>query len=151
MNRRERIEAARSALRAMLSAAAGQTLGWDEVAEACVPPIASGKVRTTDATVTTLMTFAVATDTQRSVGIRVEARDLTNAERMVYEAIAVFKNVAGTVTQIDTTTEVKAVKDDASWAVTLVPSGEAVNVRVALDATNNTDCEGDVWPSYRAL
>jgi hypothetical protein len=100
------------------------------------------QVSTTDATVTTLWTYATATDSityiegvvigRRTGGVSGAANDSA-----VYKVIAAFRNTAGTVTQLGTTTVQFTNEAQAGWDGVFAISGVNINFNITGAASNN--------------
>jgi hypothetical protein len=98
------------------------------------------KVLTTNATATTIHTFAIPASTTVQIKAWVTARRTGGAAGTAedgagYEILGTFKNVAGTATQIGASNLVSQ-EDQALWTTTFSPSGANVNLQVT-GATNN--------------
>ena len=122
----------RSNLR-IVNASAGKT-NWE---------VFQAQVSTVDATVTTLATVAIPTDSEVLLKFQVTGRRSggsagANGDSAAYERTARFKNVGGTVTinnlQTDYTSE-----DQASWDGTMTVSGTNALIRVKGANNNNVD------------
>jgi len=101
-----------------------------------------GRVATTDATVTTIDTIATTSNTCIMVDVQVVARRTggtagTAGDVAAYKRLAAFKNVAGVLTQISTTTDAGTFESQAGWDCTVVVSGTNILVRVTGAANNN--------------
>lgn len=99
------------------------------------------RVATTDATVTTLHSVATVSNNSYIVEAKVLARRTggsggTASDTAGYKIIGVFKNNAGTLTQVGTTTIEHTSEDQAGWNCTFDTSGTTIRVRVT-GATNN--------------
>lgn len=109
----------------------------DDVSE----KVHQGRVETTDATVTTILTLATIADSVKSISVRVVARRTAGAGGTAgdvagYSRIATFKNIAGTVTQVGTTTDDHTAEDQSGWDVTFSISGTNVLIQVTGAADN---------------
>lgn len=105
-------------------------------------PIAVATVNTTDATVTTLATIAIASNTSYVVQAAVTARRTGGVagaagDSAGYVLAATFKNVAGTVTQVGATSVLHSAEDQAGWDCVFDVSGTNVRVRVTGAVDNN--------------
>lgn len=99
------------------------------------------KVRTTDATVTTLHTHAIPVDTTVKVRGEVAARRTGGSggsanDGAGYDVSFTAKNSAGTAALIGSAT-ITSMEDQAGWAVTVDASGGSIRVRVTGAANNN--------------
>lgn len=104
-------------------------------------------VSTTDATVTTLLTFTIPATTTYAIRARVVARRTGGAsgtaeDGAYYERSAAFKNVAGSATQIGSTASIATMEDQAGWDVTFDVTGATARIRVTGAANNNVDWSG---------
>jgi hypothetical protein len=90
----------------------------------------NGAVTTTDATVTSALLIPVATSTVSTVFVTVAGRNSAGSQGAAYVLSGTFRNDAGTVTQIGTTTALVTHEDNAAWACVLDVSGTNVRVRV---------------------
>jgi hypothetical protein len=73
--------------------------------------------------------IAIALNTTTQIRAKVFARQRAGdvpGQSGCFELIGTFKNINGTVTQVDTTTTVCSHNDDNNWTVTLSLSGERV-------------------------
>jgi len=101
-----------------------------------------GKVTTTDATVTTLKTFPTVLDTTYSIKVRVLARRTggtagTNGDSALYEKVACFRNILGTVTQLGTTTDLVTIESVPAYDVTFDILATDIRLRVTGVANTN--------------
>lgn len=87
-------------------------------------------VQTTDATVTTLDSFTLASNTTVTVSALVTAVKSDNSQAAAYSLIAIFRNNAGTVTQVGTTSKNVIGEDNASWDATIDNSTTTIRIRV---------------------
>lgn len=87
-------------------------------------------VQTTDATVTSLDTFTLASNTSVALSALVAAVKSDNSEAAAYSITAVFKNNAGTVAQVGTTTTTVLAESDAAWDATIDNSTTTIRLRV---------------------
>lgn len=87
-------------------------------------------VQTTDATVTTLDSFTLANNTSVVVSWLVTAVKSDNTQAAGYAVSAVFRNNAGTVTQVGSTSVTVLGEDDSVWDATADVSGTTVRLRV---------------------
>jgi len=99
------------------------------------------RVATTNNTVTTLHTVATTSNNSYIIEAKVLARRTggssgTASDTAGYKIIGVFKNNAGTLTQVGTTTVEHSSEDQAGWDCVFTISGTSVLVRVT-GATNN--------------
>lgn len=99
------------------------------------------QVATTNATVTTLTSITVPTDSVIYLKVKILARRTggssgTNGDAAVYERIARFKNVGGTVTIHNLQTEFTS-EDQLGWNSTLDVSGTSARIQVTGAANNN--------------
>lgn len=99
------------------------------------------RVATTDATTTTIATIAIPASTTVMIEARVVARRTGGASGTAedgagYIVTAVYKNVAGTATEIGETSVVSS-EDQAAWAVAFTPSGSNALIQVTGAASNN--------------
>lgn len=101
-----------------------------------------GRVATTDATVTTIGTITPAASTTTFLEARVWARRTGGASGTAEDGAAyifagTFKNAAGTITQIGTTTAIATHESQAGWAADFTISGTDVLIQVTGAAGNN--------------
>lgn len=99
------------------------------------------RVATTDATVTTLHTFTIPTNTAYTVTAKVLARRTggtagTAQDSASYILVATYKNVGGTATLVGAVARLYEAEDQAAWDCVLTISGATVLVQVT-GATNN--------------
>lgn len=99
------------------------------------------RVATTDATVTTLHSVSTTSNNSYLVEAKVLARRTggssgTASDTAGYKIIGVFKNNAGTLTQVGATTVEFTAEDQAGWNCVFDTSGTTIRVRVT-GATNN--------------
>jgi hypothetical protein len=87
-------------------------------------------VQTTDATVTTLDSFTLASNTAVTWTAMVSAIKSDKSQAAGFSISAVFRNNAGTISQVGTTTSTQLAADDASWAATMDFSGTTVRLRI---------------------
>lgn len=87
-------------------------------------------VQTTDATVTTLDSFTIASGSAVVVSWLVSAIQSTSANAAGYSVSAVFRNNAGTVTQSGTTTVTVLGESDSAWDCTCDNSTTTIRLRV---------------------
>jgi hypothetical protein len=87
-------------------------------------------VQTTDATVTTLDSFTLASNTTVVVSWLVVATRSTMATAAAYSVQACFRNNAGTVAQVGTTTTTVIGEDVAGWDATADNSTTTIRLRV---------------------
>jgi len=100
------------------------------------------RVATTNNTQTTLHTFTIPASTTYSVRAIVTARRTggtggTAEDGANYNFICTFKNVAGTATQIGTTTVISTQEDNAAWDATCDVTAGTARIRVTGDTNNN--------------
>jgi hypothetical protein len=100
------------------------------------------RVATTDATVTTLHSLATTTDYTYVVEVKVIARRTGGASGAAgdsagYSLLGTFKNVAGTVTQVGTTSVVATHESQAAWDCVFDISTTNIRVRITGAAGNN--------------
>lgn len=103
---------------------------------------AQDKVRTTDATVTTLVSFAIPTDTAVKIMGSVVARRTggssgTAQDCAAYTVDCLVNVTAGTAAQVGAGGVTTVGESQAAWAVTLSASGADMRIRVAGAANNN--------------
>ncbi len=87
-------------------------------------------VQTTDATVTTLDSFTIASGSAVVVSWLVSAIQSTSANAAGYSVAACFRNNAGTVTQSGTTTVTVIGESDSAWDCTADNSTTTIRLRV---------------------
>ncbi len=87
-------------------------------------------VQTTDATVTTLDSFTIASDSAVTVSWLVTAIKSDSSEAASYSVTACFKNAAGTAAQVGTTTTTVIGESDAVWTATADNSTTTIRLRV---------------------
>lgn len=95
------------------------------------------KVSTTDTTATTIATLAVLTDEVHTIEAFVTGIKDDESQAAGYVIAGTFRNAAGTITQVGTTTAVHTVEDDASWAAAFTVSGTNVLVQVTGNTGDN--------------
>ena len=96
------------------------------------------EVQTTDATLTTLQTVAIPTDSEVLLEVRVMGRRASNGDSAAYVRTARFKNVGGTVTRHNLQTDYTS-EDVGAWNATLVASGTNALVQVTGAAASTID------------
>lgn len=96
--------------------------------------LSTSQVSTTDVTVTTAIAVAMSADVTTHLDVRVAARSSDGTQGAGYVLSATFRNAAGIVSQIGTTTVVSAHEDVAAWDAVLDISGTDVRVRVTGEA-----------------
>jgi hypothetical protein len=90
-----------------------------------------GNVQTTDATVTTLLSFTPTADRTVVVKALIAGRRSDDAAAGGYEVTATFRVTSGAaVTQVGATTAVATHEDDGTWAATLDTDGSLIRIRV---------------------
>jgi hypothetical protein len=94
-------------------------------------------VGTTDATVTTLDSFTLASNTAVTWSVTVTAVKSGMTQAAGYSRTATFRNNAGTVTQVGATQDGYTVEDDAAWDVTIDNSTTTIRCRVTGVAATN--------------
>lgn len=109
----------------------------DDVAE----KVFQARVATTDATVTTIATIAIPTTTSVLIEARVVARRTggssgTAEDGAAYVIYALYKNVAGTATEINETTAFTG-ESQSGWDCSVSGSGGDALIRVTGAANNN--------------
>jgi hypothetical protein len=100
------------------------------------------RVATTDATVTTLHTFAIPSTTTFELECAVTARRTggssgTAEDGAGYKITGTYKNVSGTATLIGALSAGYTAEDQAAWDATLTPSSGNVLLKVTGAANNN--------------
>lgn len=85
---------------------------------------------TTNATVTTLNSFTLATDTMVVATFVVTAIKDDETQAATYIRTACFRNDSGTVTQVGTTQDGGTFEDDSTWDCTIDVSGTTIRCRV---------------------
>lgn len=100
------------------------------------------KVLTTNATVTTLHTVATTTGfsyriTAKVGALRTSGTAGTVGDTAAFYITGVFKNIAGTVTQLGTTVSIDTQKDQPAWDADFVISSTNVLLRVTGAVNNN--------------
>ena len=105
--------------------------------------MSQAQVSTTDATVTTLASISVASNSAilvqaQIVGRRTGGTSGASGDSAVYIRSARFKNVSGTVTILNLQSDYTS-EDQASWNGTLDVSGTSARIRVNAAANNNVD------------
>lgn len=101
----------------------------------------SGTVATTDATVTTIITAAIASNTTALLTLRIVARRTggasgTAGDGAAYQLMGAVKNIAGTASIISQSIAFSG-EDQAAWTVDLLASTSNILVRVTGAAANN--------------
>lgn len=114
----------------------------DDLLSVEVPGQLSGYTTTTDASTATLATFTVPASTSVGVLAQVVARRTggsagTAEDAAHYILAGTFKNVAGTATQVGSTTVVHTAEDQAGWAAVFDVTGATFRVRVTGALNNN--------------
>ena len=115
--------------------------------------LTQARVATTDATVTTLLTIATASNTTYLVRAFVAARRTggasgTASDSAGYTFVGTFKNASGTLTQVGTTTAVHTAEDQAAWNATFDVSGTDIRIRVTGAANNDITWHASAWRSF---
>lgn len=110
-------------------------------------------VATTDATLTTGVTYTMADNSILKVGTRISARQTGGSSNILLrEATAVFKRVAGgAATLLGTVLNGTNVRDDAVWTSVIDASGNDVRIRVQGKAATNINWEVEGWLMEKAL
>lgn len=115
--------------------------------------VLQGDVKTTDATVTTVLTIAIPASTTVHIEVHVTARRTGGAAGTAedgagYVIDGTYKTVAGVVTLIGALGLGYTAEDQALWNASLVISGTNVIVQVTGAALNNVSwvCTARVWP-----
>jgi hypothetical protein len=102
--------------------------------------LVQGRIATTDATVTTIHTFAIPSDTVMMIKAMVQARQTggsgTTGHGASYEIAATYRNIGGTVTLIGSVEKVAA-EDNASWDADFSISTTNALLRVTGEASKN--------------
>lgn len=106
----------------------------------------TGAVATTDATPTTILSFTTASNFSYQVEVMCTARRTggsagTAGDSAGYKLFGTFKNVAGTLTQVGTTTAAHTAEDQAGMDCTLGTSGTAIVVTGTGTVNNNFNWE----------
>ncbi len=99
----------------------------------------AARLQTTDATVTTAITFGTTTDRGYHVWVQATGFERAGAQGAGYLRSAAFKNVSGGLTQVGTTTLIATHEDDADWDVTITLSGTNILIRVQGDAAQTVE------------
>jgi hypothetical protein len=86
-------------------------------------------VQTTDATVTTLDSFTLASNTAVTVAWMVTALKSDRTQAAGYSVLATFRNNGGTVSQVGTT-EVTPKEDDSTWDCTIDNATTTIRLRI---------------------
>lgn len=110
-----------------LSGASTSTSNNAKGTEVNVNPV---NVQTTDATVTTLDSFTIASNSTAAVSVLVTATKSDSSQAACYSLQACFRNNAGTVAQVGTTNKVVIGEDDSTWDATIDNSTTTIRVRV---------------------
>ncbi len=87
-------------------------------------------VQTTDATVTTLDSFTIASNSAVVVSWLVTAIKSDSSQAAAYSCTACFKNNAGTVAQVGTTTTTAIGESDSAWDATVDNSTTTIRLRI---------------------
>lgn len=87
-------------------------------------------VQTTNATVTTLDSFTIASDTTLVISAVITAVKSDNTQGAAYIRTAAFRNSGGSVSQISTTQDGGTFEDDADWDTTIDNSTTTIRIRV---------------------
>ncbi len=87
-------------------------------------------VQTTDATVTTLDSFTIASNTTLVVSAAITAVKSDNSQGASYFRSAAFRNNAGSVSQISATQDGGTFEDDVVWDATIDNSTTTIRIRV---------------------
>jgi len=96
------------------------------------------KLNTTNATVTTMLSVALATDTMITIDATINANRQNGGDRGAFIMRGSFSNSSGTVTQLGTTDSTYVKKITATnWATSFAISGTSVLVQIAGDASHN--------------
>ena len=104
-------------------------------------PIQRGVVRTTNATATTIITYAGLSVNDRAVQLTVRVTGLKDnfTEAAGYYFTGTFRRTGGTITQVGSTLMIAQNEDTASWDATLTISGTNILVQVTGVAATNID------------
>lgn len=113
--------------------------------------VQEGSVSTTDATVTTVLTYTIPATTTVDIEARVVARRTggssgTAEDGAGYNLFATVKNVAGTATLIGSVQSITAREDQAGWDATIDVTGATARVRITGATNNNVDwyCRAEI-------
>jgi len=87
-------------------------------------------IQTTDATVTTVGSFTIGSNTALTIAVYVTGMKTDASQAAQYGRVAGFRNNAGTVAQVGTTQSSFTLEDDSSWDCTIDNSGTTIRVRV---------------------
>lgn len=87
-------------------------------------------VQTTNATVTTLDSFTIASNTTLIISAVITAVKSDNTQGAAYIRTAAFRNNGGTVAQIGTTQDDGTLEDDSTWNATIDNSTTTIRIRV---------------------
>lgn len=106
----------------------------------------SGKVQTTDATQTTLMTHTPDDNTAVILEVLVVGRRSAGGEAAGFTVAGIFRRTGSVTTQVGSTTVIVHGRDDAAWTVTFTVSGAGINVAVTGKAATVIDwsCRGRI-------
>lgn len=93
---------------------------------------------TTDGTATVAATFTTRDDHAYGVTARITATETTDFdEQAFYIRYALFKNDGGTLALVGSITTTSTIESTAGWDVTLVASGDDIQVKVTGAASTN--------------
>lgn len=112
-----------------------QTIGAQQFtstvdAKGVIVDVQPKNVQTTNATVTTLDSFTIATNTTLIISAVITAVKSDNSQGASYIRTAAFRNNAGTVAQISTTQDGGTFEDDATWDATIDNLTTTIRIRV---------------------
>lgn len=103
------------------------------------------EVQTTDATVTSLATLATTDDYTYIITAEVQGAVNTGGNTAGYGRAATFKNVAGTLSQVGSTTALWTHEDAAGWDCDIDADGTDIRIRVTGAAATTIDWLGDIY------
>jgi flagellar hook-basal body complex protein FliE len=100
-----------------------------------------GNLTTTDGTITTIATIPVANNSNSVINVHATGRNTSNQDSFYKQLTALFKNVSGTVSQVESSIESKHVRDSglSACVVSFEISSTNVLIRVTGVAATSID------------
>jgi len=109
-------------------------------------------LQTTNATITTAITYTMSDNTIISIGARFVARQASSNNMLFREVTAVYKRVGGgAATLLGAQIDGVSVTDDAAFSTTISTSTNDVLLRVTGKAATTINWEVEAWIQERAL
>lgn len=115
---------------------------FDELAKLQVEQVATGTQETGTATPTTILSITIPEETTVGIELTVVARRTGGASGTAedgahYKRFLTYKNLAGTATQIGSTSSTHTAESQAGWDVTAAVTGDVVDIQVTGAANNS--------------